>query len=180
MSTEPDPLFCSNHPNVETQLHCNNCNKPICAKCANPTPTGYRCDECIRGQQKKFNTATWYDFPAVFIILTVVSFFGALFTSVIANFFFGLLNVLFAPFAGMVLTEIARYIVKRRRSKRLFQISALAAALGSLPILLIQLIPIISGGAGHFGLWLSLFWQVFYTITVTSSVHIRQRGIQIR
>ena len=37
------PTYCANHPTVETTLRCNKCGKPICAKCAIRTPTGYRC-----------------------------------------------------------------------------------------------------------------------------------------
>ena len=37
------PTYCANHPGVETSLRCNKCGKPICAKCAVRTPTGYRC-----------------------------------------------------------------------------------------------------------------------------------------
>ena len=56
---EPNaPVYCANHPGVETSLRCNKCGKPICAKCAIRTPTGYRCKECVRGQQRIFETAT--------------------------------------------------------------------------------------------------------------------------
>ena len=46
MSEINNTLTCTFHPNVETQLRCNRCNKPICIKCAKHTPTGYRCPEC--------------------------------------------------------------------------------------------------------------------------------------
>ena len=61
------PVYCANHPGVETSLRCNNCGKPICARCAIHTPTGYRCAECVRGQQKIFNTARWVDYLLGFI-----------------------------------------------------------------------------------------------------------------
>src|SRR4030043_252957 len=50
-------LTCANHPNRETSLRCKRCNKPICASCAVLTPVGYRCRECVRGQQATFDTA---------------------------------------------------------------------------------------------------------------------------
>ena len=55
-------LYCYVHPNRETSLRCNNCNRPICASCAVRTPTGYRCRECVKGQQKTFDTSEWYDY----------------------------------------------------------------------------------------------------------------------
>ena len=51
-------LFCANHPNRQTMLRCNKCNKPICTECSVRTPVGYRCKECVRGLQDKFYTAT--------------------------------------------------------------------------------------------------------------------------
>jgi hypothetical protein len=60
--SETETLFCYRHPSRETMLRCNNCGQPICTQCAILTPTGYRCPECVRGQQKKFNTAGALDF----------------------------------------------------------------------------------------------------------------------
>ena len=78
MSDTPPTLYCANHPTVETTLRCNRCEKPICTKCAVLTPTGYRCKECVRGQQKLFETAQWYDYVIVFIVVGVLSFLGIL------------------------------------------------------------------------------------------------------
>ena len=55
--TDENKLYCYVHPDRETLLRCNNCERPICTQCAVLTPTGYRCKECIRSQQKKFETA---------------------------------------------------------------------------------------------------------------------------
>ena len=38
--TETTTLYCYVHPNRETALRCNHCNRPICADCAIRTPTG--------------------------------------------------------------------------------------------------------------------------------------------
>ncbi|NJN97269.1 MAG: hypothetical protein HC875_25880 [Anaerolineales bacterium] len=35
---ETGPLYCYQHPKVETGLRCNRCNRPICPKCAQRTP----------------------------------------------------------------------------------------------------------------------------------------------
>lgn len=40
------PLYCANHPNVETYLRCAKCEKPICARCRVSTPIGFRCFDC--------------------------------------------------------------------------------------------------------------------------------------
>jgi len=44
---ETGPAFCYRHPDVETGLRCNRCNKPICPTCAQRTPVGFRCPDCI-------------------------------------------------------------------------------------------------------------------------------------
>ena len=75
---ETSTLYCVNHPNTETNLRCNRCEKLICTKCAVHTPTGYRCRECVRNQQKVFETALWYDYPLGFILAGLLSYIGSL------------------------------------------------------------------------------------------------------
>jgi hypothetical protein len=74
MTVEAPKMYCANHPNVETSLRCNKCEKPICARCAILTPTGYRCKECVRGQQKVFETAKWLDYPLIFMIVAILAY----------------------------------------------------------------------------------------------------------
>jgi hypothetical protein len=165
-------LFCSNHPNVETGLRCNNCEKPICPKCAVLTPTGYRCKECLRSQQKIFETAAWYDPMIAALIAVIVSFFGSYLATIM-----GFFTIFIAPIVGIIIAEAIRFAVRRRRSVRIYQAATAAAVLGSLPLLLINLI-----GAFNFGfmanIW-DLVWLGFYTFTVGSTILYRLRGIRI-
>jgi hypothetical protein len=39
---------CATHPNVETELACSRCGKPICPRCMVQTPVGARCRECAQ------------------------------------------------------------------------------------------------------------------------------------
>jgi hypothetical protein len=39
-------MQCATHPNVETELGCSRCGKPICGRCLVHTPVGARCAEC--------------------------------------------------------------------------------------------------------------------------------------
>jgi len=165
MSDQTPILYCANHPNVETSLRCNNCDKPICPKCAVLTPTGYRCKECVRSQQKVFNTAEWYDYPVAFFIVGTLSFLGSMLAS-----FLGFWIIFIAAIIGMGIAEATRFLTHRRRSKLLFQIAASAAIIGSLPFLLTTLLN---------GNLLGLLWQGFYTFTITSTVYYRLRGINI-
>src|SRR5512139_2890612 len=64
MADEMAPtLYCANHPDRETMLRCNRCEKPICYQCAILTPVGYRCKECVRQQQNTYYNAERFDLP---------------------------------------------------------------------------------------------------------------------
>ena len=176
----PSPQYCVFHPSVETNLRCNRCERPICTRCAVLTPTGYRCKECVRGQQKTFETAQTIDYPLAIVIALILGFLGSLIASVM-----GFFTLFIAPVAGVVIAEAVRMVVRRRRSKRLFQLAAVAAAVGSLPLLLQKLLLLLlvssgSGLGGGVGLLLPLVWQGVYTFMITSTVYYRLAGIRMR
>ena len=166
-------LYCYIHPDRETLLRCNRCERPICSQCAVRTPTGYRCKNCVRGQQKVFETAQSTDFIFAAGIALVLSFLGSLIASVM-----GFFTIFIAPIAGVIIAEAVRWAVRRRRSRLLFQTAAGAAALGSLPLLVLALAPLLFGG-GIGGL-LGLIFHGLYTVLVTSSVYYRLGGIEMR
>jgi hypothetical protein len=126
--------------------------------------------QSVRGQQKTFDTAQWIDYPVAILIAGVLSFFGSLVASVL-----GFFTLFIAPGIGMLIAEAIRRAVSKRRSVLLFRLSAAAALIGSLPLL----IPILLGaflGGGFY----SLIWQGLYTFMITSTVYYRLRGIQMR
>jgi len=171
MSEQTTKLYCYNHPNIETQLRCNNCERPICPKDAVLTPTGYRCKECIRSHQKIFETAEWYDYPLAFIVAGVLSYLGSLIAARIGFFI-----IFLAPIAGMIVAEAVRFVVRKRRSRKLTILSGVAAALGSTFSILVVLA--FYGGFGLFSL--NLLWRGIYAFTVTSTVLYRLGGIRIK
>lgn len=178
MSDEVQMNYCANHPQVETSLRCNRCEKPICSKCAVLTPTGYRCKECIRGQQRTFETARWVDFPVGIATAGILSFLGSLLA---ANL--GFFTIFIAPIAGTAIAEAIRYLIRRRRSKLLYRLIAAATLAGSLPILLSNLFAFffLAGSAGPEGLFsiFGLIWPGLYTLIVTSTVYYRLSGVVI-
>lgn len=176
MTDSSQILYCENHPKTETSLRCNRCNKPICPKCAVSTPTGYRCKECVSGQQKIFNTAMWYDYLSAFLVAGALSFIGSWIVTRI-----GFFTIFLAPIAGVIIAEAVRLLVNKRRSKRLFQVTVAAAVLGSLPALLTVLLATLPNlFQGGLFLVLGLVWQVFYTFTLTTTLYYRISGIQLR
>jgi hypothetical protein len=176
--TEPSyaRLVCYNHPDRETVLRCNRCNRPICTSCAVLTPTGYRCKECVRGQQKVYETAQSLDPVIGFVIAAVLAFIGS-YSARIMGFF----TVFLAPLIGLGITEAVRYAVKKRRSHNLFLLATAGAAVGSLPFLvtsLITLVGFLSFGGGLVALG-PLVWQGLYSFLIASTVYYRLSGIQI-
>ena len=165
--TQPnlDKLFCYIHPQRETLLRCNRCERPICVECAVLTPTGYRCKMCVKSQQKTFETAQTQDLVLAVIISVIISFAG----SIIAGRL-GFLTILIAPGAGIITAEVVRRAVHRRRSKLLFQLAAGAAVLGSLPLVLLSILT---------GNIFSIIWQGLYAFLIVSSLYYRLSGIQI-
>jgi len=163
MTNQPSNLFCANHPNTETMLRCNRCEKPICAKCAVQTPTGYRCKDCVRGQQKLFETAQLQDLPLAFGSSLGISFLGSLIAGRM-----GFFVIFIAPIVGTIIAEAARFVTRRRRSQRLFQIVAGGALIGGLPWLLRYLLS---------GYLILALWQGIYLVTVTSTAYYRIKGI---
>lgn len=175
-------LYCANHPTVETTLRCNRCEKPICAKCAVLTPTGYRCPECVRGQQRVFETAEPRDYFFGVSVAGVLGFVGGL---IIPNLWI-ILIIFLAPATGSLIAELVRRVVQRRRSKRLFQFAAAAVLLGGFMPACVSLLGLASvlllgGEAGSLlaGVGLNLLWQGLYAFIAASTTYYRLAGIQL-
>jgi MFS family permease len=158
-----DSLFCTNHPDTETMLRCNRCEKPICGKCAVLTDTGYRCKECVRGQQKVFETAEVIDYPIAFVVAALLSFIGGLIAPRLSFFV-----ILLAPIAGTMVAETVRFSIRKRRAKNLFLTAAAGALIGSLPGLIGQIIALNL---------LGMLWYGIYSAVVTTTVYYRLRGM---
>jgi hypothetical protein len=158
-------------------LRCNNCERPICAKCAVQTPTGYRCRECVRGQQKVFETAKTTDFILAPLVAGGLSLLGSFIVPLL-----GFFTIFLAPLAGTGIGEIVSQITGRRRSRNLFYLIAGAVVAGALPHLLITLFSFLTGlrfgGFNFFGL-LPLVWQVVYIALCTGSAFYRLAGIKL-
>src|SRR4051812_6807883 len=45
---DEETLYCYRHPQRETALRCNNCERPICVDCAVVAAVGMKCRECGR------------------------------------------------------------------------------------------------------------------------------------
>jgi hypothetical protein len=182
MTATLPPTTCANHPGVETSLRCNRCEKPICSKCAIKSPVGYRCPECVKSQQKIFDTALWYDYITAFIAAAVTSGIASILVMFISGFFFGLLTLAFAPFAGQIIARVIRMFIKNRRSPNLFYTAGAGVVVGALPLLITELLSLfVVLQMGHFSIWslLPVVWVVVYLALAVPSVYSQLSGIQL-
>ena len=175
MAETPQTLYCYVHPQRETLLRCNRCERPICQSCAVLTPTGYRCKECVKGQQKIFDTARWWDYPLAFITAGVLSYFGSLVAGL-----FGFFVIFIAPVAGMIIAEAVRFVVRRRRSKPIPIVAVVATVLGALLLPLANMIfALFNFYVNAAGGLMGLLWPAVYAVLAASKVYYRLKGIRI-
>jgi len=111
---------CAAHPDVETNLRCGKCDKPICPKCMVETPVGARCQECARiNKLPTFQVSNKQLLIAScvgFVIAVVYGFLWGI-LSLYANFI--ILNLLLGAGAGYVIGEGMSRVINRKRGTKL-------------------------------------------------------------
>lgn len=116
-------VYCANHPDTETLLRCNKCNKPICLRCSVQTAVGYRCKECIRGVQDNYFNIEDKDYPIAFVVSMLVTAIAApivaIFIGRLGIFFGFILAFLLGSGAGSILAQIIRSAIGKRRGRYL-------------------------------------------------------------
>ena len=173
-------LVCANHPDRPTTLRCNRCEKPICPKCAVQTPVGYRCKECVRGQQSVFETATKLDYVLAFVIAAI----GTAMATGVLNLI-GFWGIFVAPIVGGALAEAVRYAVRRRRGLKLPLTAAIGAIVGVLLNLIVPVFNAILIFTSDVGVnllaavGLQLVWPLVYGGLIASTLYYRLRGIRM-
>ena len=108
--------YCAVHPDRETSLRCNKCNRYMCPECAVQTPVGYRCKQCVRQQEDKFFNASEWDYIIVFAVSAILTGIGAAIVSAIGLPLLFIL-ILGLPIGG-VIAEATLRATQRRRGRR--------------------------------------------------------------
>jgi hypothetical protein len=181
--TDTNTLYCYIHPDRPTVLRCNRCERPICTEDAIRTPTGYRCPECIRTQQKVFDTAQGRDYVAAFLAAAVGSALASGLVLLVSGFFFGLGVLLLAPAAGAAIGNLVLRVTSRRRSRALFATAAAGVVVGALPALLLVGLPalmaLLAGGFGGLRALLPAIWQVVYLFMAVPGAYTQISGLRL-
>jgi hypothetical protein len=178
-----ETLYCYIHPDRPTTLRCNRCERPICTEDAVRTPTGYRCRNCVREQQKIFDTAVWSDYIVAFIVAAIGSGIASVLVFILSGFFFGLAVLFLAPGAGVVIGNLVLRFIRNRRSRALFLTSAIGIVVGAVPALIMVSLPallgVLYGGLqGAIGL-LPAVWEVVYLFLAVPAAYTQISGIRI-
>lgn len=171
-----EPLYCVNHPTVETRLRCNKCGQPICAKCAVQMPVGYRCRDCVSAQQRAF----YADFRPVYYLIAAAV---ALPLSLIAGWLIprlGWFTVILGPVVGGGIAEAVRWAIQRRRGQYTWLIVCGAIVVGALPGLIASLLSLLgvavfsSGSIAYLaGGLMRLLWLGVYLVTGVGAAYAR-------
>ncbi len=176
-------IVCENHPDRVTSLRCNRCGKPICVACAVQTPVGYRCRECVRGQQEAFETASNLQVALAAVISGVT----AVIAVGILNFI-GFFGLILAPVAGGGIAELVRLAMRGGRSRNIPIAAAIGAGVGIALYALVRVAPLglfmIFGAGGFdprllFSAGTSLLWPLAYGVLMIATLFYRLRGIRI-
>ncbi len=161
-------------PQEEITLRCSRCGKPISPAEAIQTPTGYRCADCVKQQQKVFDTSKPLDAFIGIIVAGILSYLGSSIASRV-----GFFTVLLSPAIGVGIAEAVRFLTKKRRSKRLYHWVVIGVILGSLPrigISLFSFLFFIQSGELNLMTLLPLAYQVAYLILAVPSTYYRLSG----
>ncbi len=173
MSDPKTTVTCTFHPKVESSLRCNRCNQPICIKCATHTPTGYRCPECIRSQQKIFITTKWFDQIIAVAITGIISFLGSMIASNLGIY----IMILIAIGAGYLIVWAVKKAINNRRSPLLKYVMSGSAFLGSLiPVVGFLIRDFRYYGTIFGGGLFSIIWYLAYPAILTSYVYYQLRN----
>ncbi len=126
-------MKCAAHPEVETNLRCGKCGKPICPRCMVQTPVGARCPQCARLYKlPTYRVPLPYYLRAVGTALGMAAATGVLWgvlRGVIPFFFF---SILLGPAVGYAIAEVVGLAVNRKRGRGLAAVASLGVALSYL------------------------------------------------
>ena len=107
--------FCAKHPQRDTELRCNRCERYMCIDCAVRTPVGYTCRECVRGHEDKFYEGSAVDYGLVAATCAIGGALTVFALMLIGGFL--ILGFIVAPAIGGTAAQIALQLSGRRRGR---------------------------------------------------------------
>lgn len=114
-ATQDEITFCARHPERDTGLRCNRCDRYMCVECAVRTPIGYTCRECVRGHEDKFYAGTLTDYALVAAVGLAGGALTNLLVMLVGGFF--IVGLLLSVALGGALAQLALQLTGRRRGR---------------------------------------------------------------
>lgn len=164
-------MKCAYHPDVETNLRCGKCDKPICPRCMVQTPVGARCPDCAKLYKlPTYRVSTKYYLLAAGTALGMAFVCGAAWGVIewVTPFFS--LNLLLAPGAGFAIGEVVSLSVNRKRGTGLAIVGGVALAISY--IFSLWLISLLSGISFRQALPLAPFNTIYHLIALAFGIFI--------
>jgi hypothetical protein len=187
-AAEGEVQYCAVHTTVETNLRCNKCGRLMCTKCAVRTPVGYRCRECVKGQQATFYNSNKLDPIIQFVIALPLSAIAALIVSFVGGFLswigwmiaFGV-----SSGVGAGIASLAHRAVGKRRGRYSWLAVAAGLVIGALatPVLPGLFYLLIAPKAG---LWAgaagftNISWWIYVVVATGAAVSTLRFGGRVR
>ncbi len=112
---DADIHYCALHPERDTELRCNRCERYMCVDCAKRTPVGYTCRGCVRSHENKFFEGTSLDYAIVAAVSLIGGAIAAFVTTLLGGIL--LLGIFIAPALGGATAQIALQATSRRRGR---------------------------------------------------------------
>jgi len=123
-------MRCATHPNVETNLRCGKCDRPICPKCMVQTPVGARCRECARLRRIPTYNITLAQYTKAVAVALVLSIVTGIFWSRLRSWLsFLYLDFILALLIGYAIGELVSLSINKRRGTKLQVLAGLAVVL---------------------------------------------------
>lgn len=162
-------MKCATHPEVESNLRCANCGKPICPRCMVETPVGMKCRDCAKLQRPPmFRVSCGHYLRAIGAGLVLAAVFGFGW-AVIRVFvpFSGFMDFFIALGVGYGIGELVHLAARRKRGAGLALIAGVSAGLGYFLGLLV-----FSSLLTSFHYDIDLFDLLFAAVTVFVAVNV--------
>ena len=121
-------LFCVNHPNRDTVLRCNKCERPMCLRCLELTAVGHRCKECLGQQRAGYYNAT----PADYAVAAVVGTAPSILAGMIVPYSYFYLALIGGAIGGGIVSESIRWAIRRRRGRFIWLVACAGIVVGGL------------------------------------------------
>lgn len=124
-------MKCATHPEVETNLSCGRCGRPICPKCMVQTPVGARCPDCAKLRRlPTFEVSSRQYLIALGVGVGVAAVAGIVWALLFGLFTTIYFYVFLAAAVGFAIGELISLSVNRKRGPILQAIAGISMVIG--------------------------------------------------